>query len=259
MYPIRLSRLPDDADSLRVILAKFNKEGWITRLLRLPYPYIDLGSTPLKKSLREDLRRARRKAEARGVVRTETVFALCEEELLRHLRKGFRIEGSGWKGKDGNAIISSESRKQFIERFACSAWRDGTLRLSFLYIDEVAVAFQFAIESAKAYWLFKIGYDENYEHCSPGNLLLGESIEKAAKNGLGFYNLLGKEEPWTKRWTTTSRDSFVVAAYRPNVPGIKAMTSDALYLVKKRFIDRRTWPSLTNLNKFQFGAKVVLE
>ncbi|MHC1696758.1 MAG: GNAT family N-acetyltransferase [Geobacteraceae bacterium] len=255
VYPIRLSRLPGDADTLCAILAKFNKEGWITRLLRMPYPYIDLGSTPLKKSLREDLKRARRKAEALGEVRSETVIALGEEELLRHLRKGFRIEASGWKGRDGTAIISSESRKQFFERFASSAWRDGTLRLSFLYINEVAVAFQFAIESAKAYWLFKIGYDENYEHCSPGNLLLGESIEKAARNGLGYYNLLGKEEPWTKRWTTTSRDSFVVAAYRPNVHGFRAITSDALYLVKKRFIDHRTWPSLTNLIRSQYPAK----
>jgi len=205
--------------------------------------------------LREDLKRARKKAEAHGEVRSETVFSTCEEELLAHLSKGFRIEASGWKGRNGTAILSSESRKQFFERFACSAWRDGTLRLSFLYINEVAVAFQFAIESSNSFWLFKIGYDENYEQCSPGNLLLGESIEGAARNGLGQYHLLGKEEPWTKRWSTATRDSFVVAAYRPNIQGIGAMTSDALYLTKKRFIDRRAWSTLKNISKYQYCEK----
>ena len=253
LYPLRLSRLPDDTDLLNSLMMKLANAGWVTRYMRLPYPYLDLGPNPLKKSLREDLKRARRKAEAQGKVRAEAVSAANEEELLSHLREAFRIEASGWKGRDGTAILSSEARKNFFERFACSAWRDGTLRLWFLYIDEVPVAFQLAIESAMAFWLFKIGYDEKYEHCSPGNLLLGETIMEAAKNGLSQYHLLGKEEPWTKRWASKSRDSYVVAAYRPNMHGVKAMTSDVLYLFKKTIIDRRTWSSLKNILRFQKG------
>ncbi len=251
LYSLRLSRLPDDTDLFNSIMSKLANAGWVTRYLNLPYPYLNLGPNPLKKSLREDLKRARKKAETHGEVVAKTVFAADEEELLSHLREAFRIEASGWKGRDGTAILSSEARKHFFERFACSAWRDGTLRLWFLYIDKVAVAFQLAIESATAFWLFKIGYDEKYEHCSPGNLLLGESIMEAARNGLSQYNLLGKEEPWTKRWATNSRNSYVVAAYRPNMLGVKSMTSDVLYMFKKTIIDRRTWSSLKNILRYQ--------
>jgi CelD/BcsL family acetyltransferase involved in cellulose biosynthesis len=240
VYPIRLSRIPGDEDSLALIMAKFRKAGWITRTLRMPYPYLELGANPIKKSLREDLRRARRKAEALGEVRSGVVSANTEKELLEQLERGLRIEASGWKGRNGTAIISNEFRKKFFERYACSAWREGSLRLRFLYVNEVAVAVQFAVESAKACWLLNIGYDEQYQHCSPGNLLLGDSIEEAARNGLVRYNLLGKNEPWIKHWTSTSRDSLVLAAYRPNVHGFRAMMSDALYLLRKRLKDRRT-------------------
>jgi len=232
-YPIRLSRIPNDAESLSCIVSKFKKAGWITRILSMPYPCLDLGANPIKKSLKEDLRRARRKAEAHGKVRAEVVSARSEEELLAHLKRGFRIEASGWKGRNGTAIICNQCRTIFFEQYACSAWREGILNLSFLYVDDVAVAVQYAIESAKAYWLLNVGYDEEYRYCSPGNLLLGETIDAASRNGLVRYNLLGKEEPWTKRWTTTALDSSVLAAYRPNIHGVKAMISDALYLAQK--------------------------
>lgn len=240
VYPIRLSRIPGDSDSFGVIMSKFKKAGWITRTLRMPYPYLDLGPNPIKKSLREDLRRARRKAGTDAEVRSWLAFATSEKELLEHLGRGLKIEASGWKGRNGTAIISNEFRKKFFERYACLAWKDGTLRLIFLYVNEVAVAVQLAIESAMSYWLLNIGYDEKYQYCSPGNLLLGETIEEAARNGLVRYNLLGKDEPWIKHWTTTSRDSLVLAAYRPNIHGVRAMMSDALYLVRKRMKDHRT-------------------
>jgi hypothetical protein len=238
-YPIRLSRIPNDTESLSLIVSKFKKAGWITRILNMPYPFLDLGENPIKKSLREDLRRAKRKAEAHGEVKTEVVSARSEEELLEHLKHGFRIEASGWKGRNGTAIISNQFRTRLFEQYACSAWREGTLNLCFLYVNDVAVAVQYAIASAKAYWLLNVGYDEEYQHCSPGNLLLGETIDAASRNGLVRYNLLGKEEPWTKHWTTTTLDSSVLAAYRPNIHGIKAMMSDALYLAQKRMKERR--------------------
>ncbi len=240
VYPIRLSRIPGDEECLGVIMTKFRNAGWITRTLRMPYPYLELGPNPIKKSLREDLRRAKRKAEALGEVKSAVVSASTEKELLEQLEMGLRIEASGWKGRNGTAIISNGFRKKFFERYACSAWREGSLRLRFLYVNKAAVAVQFAVESAKASWLLNIGYDEQYQQCSPGNLLLGFSIEDSARCGLARYNLLGKDEPWIKHWTTTSRDSQVLAAYRPNLHGFRAMMSDALYMLRKRLKDRRT-------------------
>jgi CelD/BcsL family acetyltransferase involved in cellulose biosynthesis len=238
VYPIRLSRVPNDTENIRFLVTKFRKSGWNTSVFSMSYPYLDLGKNPIRKSLREDLRRARRKAEVHGEVRSEMVIAASREELRNHLERAFRIEDSGWKGRNRTSILSNGYRRKFFERYACSTWSDGTLRLSFLRINEELVAVQYAIESARSYWLLNVGYDEEYRHCSPGNLLLEESIEDAGRNGLLRYNLLGKEEPWTRRWTTSAQDCLVLAAYRLNSHGVKAVWSDASYLVAKRWKER---------------------
>jgi CelD/BcsL family acetyltransferase involved in cellulose biosynthesis len=234
VYPIRLSRITNDGGMVDRLGEKFRKAGWICKTLSMPYPYLDLGSDPVRKSLREDLRRARRKAEKRGGARSELVAVRSKQELRQYLQRSFAIEGSGWKGRNGTSILSDGSRREFFERYAYSAWDQGSLRLFFLSIGNEAVAVQYGIESANAYWLLNIGYDEEYRECSPGNLLLEDTVKWAVRSGLSVYNFLGKEEPWIRRWTSEARDCTVLAAYRPNRYGLRAILSDALYVAQKK-------------------------
>jgi CelD/BcsL family acetyltransferase involved in cellulose biosynthesis len=238
VYPIRLSRIPNDNGMVHLLLNKFKKHGWITRVMRMPYPYIDLSGKTIKKSLKSDLRRAKKKANKYGELGFKLISAISEKKLQPHLDTAFRIEASGWKGENNTAILSNESRRDFFERYAYASLRDGTLRLYFLLINNEPMAVQYAIESMKAFWLLNIGYDEKFRTCSPGNLLLEASIKAASQNGLVRYNLLGKEEPWTRRWTQTTKDCYIVSAYHCNLCGAKAMMSDALALVLKRLKDR---------------------
>jgi CelD/BcsL family acetyltransferase involved in cellulose biosynthesis len=238
-YPIRLSRLPDDGvvDSLA---AKFTRAGWITKTISMPYPYLDLSRDPvISRSVREDIRRARRKAGKRGEVRSETVTVRDGAALLEKLNAAFRIEASGWKGRNGTSILSNPRRREFFERYACSARSEDVLRLEFLYIDDRPVAAQYGVESAGAFWLLNIGYDEEYREGSPGKLLMEESIKRAKERGVARYNFLGKEEQWLSRWSTSTQNTLVLAAYRRNPHGVIAMISDALYLLAKRQQDWR--------------------
>jgi len=239
-FPIRLSRVPADDGVIRTLTRKFNRHGWMTKTMHMPYPYLNLDcqTNPLKKSLREDLRRARRKAEQRGRVELEFVEGKSRERVRRHLQDAFQIEASGWKGRNRTAILSRDSRREFFERLADSGLREGTLRLAFLNVGGESSAVQYAIESANEYWLLNIGYRDDFREFSPGNLLLEETIKASARKGLVRYNFLGKEEPWTRRWTSEVRDCVVLAAYRPNYFGVRAILSDALYLYQKRRIER---------------------
>lgn len=239
VYPIRLSRLIGDREIIHSLPQKFRQHGWITRVMSMPYPYIDLAGNKIKKSLKSDLRRARKKAEKYGELRLERVDGISEHELPAYLNRLFQIEACGWKGRNNTALLCNEPRKCFFEEYAHSSLRDGTLRLYFLLINGNAAAFQYAIETMNDFWLLNIGYDESFRNCSPGNLLLEESIKQATQNGLGRYNFLGKEEAWTKRWTQTTQPCFILAAYRPNLCGLRAMMSDALFLTLKRLKDRR--------------------
>lgn len=234
VYPIRLSRIPSDNGEFSFILEKFKNTGWITKSAHMPYPVLDLREVPIKKSVQKDLKRARKKAQKHGALNFEVICDNEQGDLQQYLKEFLRIEASGWKGRNQTAILSNNNRKKFFENYAMSAINDGVLRLFFLMIDGKAVAVQYGIESANAFWLLNIGYDERYRDCSPGNLLLEESINYASKNDLNYYNLLGKDEPWTKRWTTTSTDSIILATYKLNYHGVKAMLSDFLYLTKKQ-------------------------
>jgi CelD/BcsL family acetyltransferase involved in cellulose biosynthesis len=228
-YPIRLSRLSDNPCVAEELVARFKKAGWITRTLNMPYPYLRLRADSISKSLREDLRRARRKAERRGPVGFEVAQG-NEADLQRALA----IQACGWKGRNRTAILSSPARTRFFESYGRSAAADGTLRLSFLTIGGKPVAVHFGIESADAYWLLFIGFNEDYRECSPGMLLLEETIGDCARRGLARYNFLGKEEPWIRRWSAEAQDCLVLAAYRPNIQGAIAVLSDALYLLNNR-------------------------
>lgn len=239
VYPIRLSRIPDDHGMFNLIVRKFKDAGWITKIMSMPYPYIELTGNPIKKSLQKDLKRAEKKAKNFGEPTMDTCCKIDESQLQTCLDRAFQIEASGWKGENNTAILSNEFRKCFFEHYARLSLRDGTLRLSFLLIDNKAVAVQYAIESKQAYWLLNVGYDETYRSCSPGNLLMERSIRASVERGLTHYNLLGKEEAWTRRWTQTAIDCVVVEAYRPNLRGMKAMMSDAFYLTQKRFKENR--------------------
>ncbi len=52
--------------------------------------------------------------------------------------------------------------------------RRESLRIAFLRIAGRPVAMQIAVERAQRLWLLKIGYDEEYARCSPGQLLMLE-------------------------------------------------------------------------------------
>jgi CelD/BcsL family acetyltransferase involved in cellulose biosynthesis len=168
----------------------------------------------------------------------ELVETESSDTLRVRLNDAFQIESSGWKGRNNTAILCSNARRDFFEKYADSSMRQRTLRLFFLRIGNEDVAVQYAIESANQYWLLNIGYRDEFRECSPGNVLLEETIKYAARNRLSRYNLLGKEEPWTRRWTSDAEDCVVLAAYRSNYFGIRAVISDALYLYHKRQKDR---------------------
>ena len=91
----------------------------------------------------------------------------------------------------------------FFRRYARAAAGLGTLRLCFLrHIDgRPAAAQQPAIETGERFWLLKIGYDPVFGRCSPGTLLIAETIRHAAARGLRAYEFLGAVEPWTALWT----------------------------------------------------------
>ncbi len=229
--PMLLGRITADsptADALR----RYRRRTIFYSRDAAPYPWIPLDEgwkDPEQKfssDRRSDLRRARRRAEQLGEV-TSQVVSPRREELPPLLEEVFRVEAAGWKGREGTALATDESRQRFFRSFAEAAADAGILRLAFLRIGGRAAAVQLAAECGGRFWLLKVGYDEEFKRSSPGTLVMLETVRHAADRGLESYELLGTVEPWTRAWTDQARDCVALRAYPARPSGLAAAALDA--------------------------------
>jgi len=173
------------------------------------------------------LRRARRIADGMGRVSVQIV-APSAADLVPLLDEALAVEAMGWKGRDGTALLLDQRRGGFFRRWAAAACDKGILRLCFLRIGGQPAAMQLALESGGRFWLLKIGYSDVFARCSPGLLLMVESIAYAARSGLDSYEFLGTPEPWIGSWTVHARSCVSLSAYPFGAAGLSALARDAL-------------------------------
>jgi CelD/BcsL family acetyltransferase involved in cellulose biosynthesis len=173
-------------------------------------PFVDLDGDwesyeqSLAGKLRRDLaRRARRLAGEGSVIFDVRDDAQQLDELLE---EGFALEPSGWKASRGTAIVSRPETREFYTGLAQWAVKRGVLRLSFLRLDQRAIAFQLGLEDGGVYYFVKGGYDPEYSRFAPMKLLLRSMLENAFAKGLERFEFLGPPEPFKLEWTSTCHD-----------------------------------------------------
>jgi CelD/BcsL family acetyltransferase involved in cellulose biosynthesis len=155
-----------------------------------------------------DLRRARRRAEALGEVAIDVV------PTADALDEAFDVEARSWRERQGTILARDAERGAFYRRYAQFAEASGELRVSFLRIGGRAAAMQIMVERARRVWLLKIAYDEELARCSPGQLLLEDTVRDAQARGLEAVEFLGSAAPWTRVWTKREHEYVRVLAWR---------------------------------------------
>jgi len=231
--PVRLNRIP--ADVLFEESLQANRPG-IFPLVRRPSHslFVPTGGSwrdfeaGLAKSRRKAFRQSRKKLEAQGTLDIDAVSATaaCGAD---YLEEAFAIESSGWKSRNGTSILGNEQNFAFFSRYCRSAAELGSLRLFFMRLDGKAIAVRIAVEHRGRLWGIKIGYDENYRHCSPGLLLSHETIRYVFERGLEAYEFLGLEEDWQHIWPVERHTYLSYRLYPLSRNGAKALCTDALH------------------------------
>jgi CelD/BcsL family acetyltransferase involved in cellulose biosynthesis len=217
--PIVFERHPGNAASLDIITSQLRHTWKVRRRLRPNSPSVSIGDDPeqgLNAGRRSDLRRMLRRAEKYGKV-SFRILSPTIEELPSLLETAVNVEAAGWKGKNRSSLQHDIGAKKFFERYATLASKSGIFRMAFMYIDDRPVATQLTVECGDALWLLKIGYDETYADCSPGNLLMMEIIRYASRQKLKSCEFLGKAESWTRMWTNTEYTTECITIF-PNRP-----------------------------------------
>ncbi|MCP9469220.1 MAG: GNAT family N-acetyltransferase [Nitrospira sp.] len=190
---------------------------------------------------RYDYQRKRKRLERVGqvTIRIESPGSISELSCL--LEEVYRVEGAGWKGRAGSALIANESIRGFIARFSELACKKGSLRVCFLSVQGIAIATILGIEEEGRFWVLKIGYDEQWARCSPGIQITMETIRYAFEKHLEAYEFLGSEEPWQAMWPHRRHHFVTLALYPISLKGLHAFSRDGLRLLLSRATRERAF------------------
>lgn len=113
----------------------------------------------------------------------ETMFLPGNEANNSILVDFIRIEGSGWKGKAGSAISSSQKLVDFITDLTSNFSALGWLEWHLLKTEGRLIAAQQGFRIGRKLTIGKIAYDDMFAFCAPGNMLFEKTIERAFANG----------------------------------------------------------------------------
>ena len=241
--PILLGRLPAESPTIGEFERLARGRGKVLVRPRASCPYIPLDATwlqpesHLSSRRRSDFRRASRRAEQLGSIKAE-ILSPRPDEVAGLLETAYAIEAKSWKGSERTALANDQILGQFMRRFADWASRAGILRIALLRIGDRLCRHANRRRTQPAFWLLKIGFDPEFSSCSPGNLLLAESLRYSAQQGLSSLEFLGTVEPWTQVWTDHERKCVSLRYYPFNLRGALALAVEATALVARRVGER---------------------
>ncbi|SFI10275.1 GNAT family N-acetyltransferase [Planctomicrobium piriforme] len=230
--PLVISRVPIESSTLVALRKAFNGRGLMVERPEAACPFLPLDagwvepSKQLNSRRRADLRRALRRAEELGPVTFEILTPQLQE-VLPLLAQAYEVEARSWKGEAKTALACDSVLREFFEDYALAAAAQGQLRICFMRIAQKAVAMQIAVVQSRKFWLLKIGYDVEYGRCSPGQLLMCETIAAAARQSLDSFEFLGRSEAWIDMWTSQSRPCRSLRFYPYSLAGLSALAVDS--------------------------------
>lgn len=187
---------------------------------------------------RSEMRRKRKGLEKHGSVRFEAVVPDAAD-VDAHLDELLRVEASGWKGREGSAIVHRPRLDRFIREYARRTAELGTLRLFFLSLNGEKIAAQMLAQNGGRLWQFKIGYDERWSRYSPGRLLMFDILRWGHDHGLDAVEYLGHGGGWQTRWPAAFTDHASLRFYPPTASALAALIVDSAEFVRRKLSPAR--------------------
>jgi CelD/BcsL family acetyltransferase involved in cellulose biosynthesis len=149
----------------------------------------------------------------------EFAIAVAPKDLDAELEDGLKIEGSGWKGENGTAILSKPETAAFYRAAARVFYARDELRFSRIALDGETIAFDFALLHGGRLYSLKVGYDEKFRSLAPALVMRLSMIERCFELGLRTHELLGDDAPWKSQFASGFRDHVGFFAYSRGLGG----------------------------------------
>ena len=132
-----------------------------------------------------------------------------------------RIEERSWKGPEGTATsLSCQPEALAFYRAVLTAFgASGDARVDVLTIGGEPTASQLAIRAAGTWNLLKVGFNDAYAACGPGNILLKSFLEEMAADPDVSDVSLVTNPPWAARWHMVVEPTYDVVVFPPTLAG----------------------------------------
>jgi CelD/BcsL family acetyltransferase involved in cellulose biosynthesis len=164
---------------------------------------------------RKNLRRTLRQLEELGTVAVRH-YNTADPKALDHF---YRLESSGWKGKQGTAIACAPQTRCFYDEIAQAAARHGYLSLDFLELNGKPISSFLGFNQGGRYFLTKAGYDETYHRFGTGQLLAHEILKESASRGFREFDFVAAATWDEGRWATARRNHFKIFIFQKGFYG----------------------------------------
>ena len=174
-----------------------------------------LSRLPRSASLSRTLRQVKRRLGAIGslrLIRIERADAVTLQRL-------YALEASGWKGREGSAIVSSPESQQFFDEIAQQGERFGYLCLYLLELNGQLVAAHFGLCYRGKYFSPKIAFDEGHKDWIGGHLIVSQILPDCVERGITEYDITGSADDWKMRWTSETRPARMLLVFQKNCYG----------------------------------------
>lgn len=172
-------------------------------------PQVDLGGgwgSLLKRSRRAEnfkrrLKQLRHRAGFEFRVVTQAAEALAAFERFRVLHEARRQE------LDGSEATGHDSLRGFHRDLVLRWAEAGLLRFEELWVEGECRASIYGVDDGRRFSFYNSGLDPAWAKLSPGLVLLGLSLEGAARRGVQCYDFLRGDEAYKLDWATGTQET----------------------------------------------------
>lgn len=129
----------------------------------------------LSRHQRHELRRQRRRLAELGPL--EARVCQPDDNVEKWIEDFLALEAAGWKGRDGTAISSKPTDREWFTRSMRAGFAEGRVGFLGLFLNDRPVALKCNFLCPPGSYAFKIAFDESYPKFSPGVLLEIDNID----------------------------------------------------------------------------------
>lgn len=167
--------------------------------------------------LRRNLRRERRRLGRRHSIEFTMLESASVEQNLAQLELYMSLEASGWKGRNGSDMGSTEPG--YYRCMVESGAREGMVRWYSLLADGRPVAMYLCFRHHATIWAPKTAYDEGFAAYSPGNELLLRMLEQLCADPQIHRLHMITAQPWVAAWHPEEEPYYRFRLYQPSLSG----------------------------------------